>query len=456
MPFLPSLIHTVSSLLSFFLSPAPIFTADRACRPDCVFVRQHLKNLGEDYRSIILGLQYGNIPAVNPLRALYNFTDRPWVVSYCDVLCTFFSLLLPLFISYIFLSCSSSSPVLTVNHDPAKTRQGELSLNRANILSQLQRNGESQTITTHLFSPYITIWIPLYVLLLSCMTAHHRHQVLKEKTCATLSIEHRTQDTNVMRKRCIDFTLFSPTLLFLFPFCVEFSTDERISFSRFFVPHIPFNVFGKRNSEYLFGPSFLSSNSVNTVLKHEIWMIGVGHRVYFPKREHPTLPVTYPFHRELMLSQFPLNNMNRLISYAFPYRSLFADAMRILHPKQAVICFRNRLLLHSNYRPTYILCLHPLPPGTHLFISWHNVFPLLPVASLLDLSVPDSVLNAPLVISVGRRHRDKSTKIQKSIERESLVECDCLWHTTTVRLETTGGFLDPRSSSCFVPLLRSV
>ena len=54
---------------------------DRACRPDCVFVRQHLKNLGDDYRPIILGLQYGNVMSVNPLRALYNFTDRPWVVS---------------------------------------------------------------------------------------------------------------------------------------------------------------------------------------------------------------------------------------------------------------------------------------------------------------------------------------------------------------------------------------
>lgn len=128
-----------------------IFTADRACRPDCVFVRQHLKNLGEDYRSIILGLQYGNIPAVNPLRALYNFTDRPWVVSYCDVLCTFLlfhSFHLICFSLSLLSSCSSSSPVLTVNHDPAKARQGELSFNRANILSELQRNGESQMITT--------------------------------------------------------------------------------------------------------------------------------------------------------------------------------------------------------------------------------------------------------------------------------------------------------------------
>ena len=55
-------------------------TVDRGCRPDCVFVRQHLKNLGEDFRPIILGLQYGNVLSVNPLRALYNFTDRPWVV----------------------------------------------------------------------------------------------------------------------------------------------------------------------------------------------------------------------------------------------------------------------------------------------------------------------------------------------------------------------------------------
>lgn len=54
---------------------------NRAFRPDYVFVRQHLKNLSDDFRPFILGLQFGGIPGVNSMTSLYNFTDRPWVVS---------------------------------------------------------------------------------------------------------------------------------------------------------------------------------------------------------------------------------------------------------------------------------------------------------------------------------------------------------------------------------------
>ncbi|XP_005853093.1 PREDICTED: synapsin-3-like [Myotis brandtii] len=37
--------------------------------------------LGEDYRSLVIGLQYGGLPAVNSLYSVYNFCSKPWVFS---------------------------------------------------------------------------------------------------------------------------------------------------------------------------------------------------------------------------------------------------------------------------------------------------------------------------------------------------------------------------------------
>lgn len=37
--------------------------------------------LGEDYRSLVIGLQYGGLPAVNSLYSVYNFCSKPWVVG---------------------------------------------------------------------------------------------------------------------------------------------------------------------------------------------------------------------------------------------------------------------------------------------------------------------------------------------------------------------------------------
>lgn len=37
--------------------------------------------LGEDYRSLVIGLQYGGLPAVNSLYSIYNFCSKPWVVG---------------------------------------------------------------------------------------------------------------------------------------------------------------------------------------------------------------------------------------------------------------------------------------------------------------------------------------------------------------------------------------
>jgi len=35
----------------------------------------------EDYRNILLGLQFGNVPSVNSLTSIYNFAEKPWVVG---------------------------------------------------------------------------------------------------------------------------------------------------------------------------------------------------------------------------------------------------------------------------------------------------------------------------------------------------------------------------------------
>ncbi|GAB6020207.1 hypothetical protein CHUAL_002928 [Chamberlinius hualienensis] len=53
----------------------------RSFKPDMLLIRQHIRNAGEDYRNILLGLKYGGIPSVNTLHSIYNFQDRPWVFS---------------------------------------------------------------------------------------------------------------------------------------------------------------------------------------------------------------------------------------------------------------------------------------------------------------------------------------------------------------------------------------
>ena len=50
-------------------------------RPDFVFVREHVKNNQDDFTPIILGLRYGNVPSINNLLSVYNFIDRPLMVS---------------------------------------------------------------------------------------------------------------------------------------------------------------------------------------------------------------------------------------------------------------------------------------------------------------------------------------------------------------------------------------
>lgn len=56
---------------------------NRSFRPDFVLVRQHAFSMAqnEDFRNLIIGLQYAGIPSVNSLDSIYNLCDKPWAVS---------------------------------------------------------------------------------------------------------------------------------------------------------------------------------------------------------------------------------------------------------------------------------------------------------------------------------------------------------------------------------------
>lgn len=61
----------------------------RSFRPDFVLVRQHAFSMAqnEDFRNLIIGLQYAGIPSVNSLDSIYNLCDKPWAVSNHSDLC---------------------------------------------------------------------------------------------------------------------------------------------------------------------------------------------------------------------------------------------------------------------------------------------------------------------------------------------------------------------------------
>ncbi|TRZ02212.1 hypothetical protein DNTS_030440 [Danionella cerebrum] len=55
----------------------------RCIKPDFVLVRQHAFSMAKngDHRNIVIGLQYAGLPSVNSLHSVYNFCDKPWVLS---------------------------------------------------------------------------------------------------------------------------------------------------------------------------------------------------------------------------------------------------------------------------------------------------------------------------------------------------------------------------------------
>ncbi|CAH2313308.1 synapsin IIb [Pelobates cultripes] len=56
---------------------------DRSFRPDFVLIRQHSFSMAEneDFRNLIIGMQYAGIPSINSLESVYNFSDKPWVFA---------------------------------------------------------------------------------------------------------------------------------------------------------------------------------------------------------------------------------------------------------------------------------------------------------------------------------------------------------------------------------------
>jgi hypothetical protein len=52
----------------------------RSFKPDFVLVRQNIREANQDWKDIVIGLQYGCVPSVNSMHAVYNFRDKPWVV----------------------------------------------------------------------------------------------------------------------------------------------------------------------------------------------------------------------------------------------------------------------------------------------------------------------------------------------------------------------------------------
>lgn len=45
----------------------------RSFRPDFLLVRQNLRDASEDYRNLLLGFKYADIPSINTLESIYNF-----------------------------------------------------------------------------------------------------------------------------------------------------------------------------------------------------------------------------------------------------------------------------------------------------------------------------------------------------------------------------------------------
>ncbi|XP_061076370.1 synapsin-2b [Conger conger] len=55
----------------------------RSFKPDFVLIRQHAFSMAEneDFRNLIIGLQYAGIPSMNSLESIFNLCDKPWAFA---------------------------------------------------------------------------------------------------------------------------------------------------------------------------------------------------------------------------------------------------------------------------------------------------------------------------------------------------------------------------------------
>jgi len=51
-------------------------------KPDFLLIRQDPCDAGEDFKSVLLGFQYGQVRSINSLQSIYNFQDKPWVYAH--------------------------------------------------------------------------------------------------------------------------------------------------------------------------------------------------------------------------------------------------------------------------------------------------------------------------------------------------------------------------------------
>ena len=61
----------------------------RSFRPDFLLVRQNMRDAKDDYRNLLLGFKYGNIPSVNSLESIYQFQVSNllrWSKKLCETL----------------------------------------------------------------------------------------------------------------------------------------------------------------------------------------------------------------------------------------------------------------------------------------------------------------------------------------------------------------------------------